>query len=290
MAGRKSLENEKPIVTLDAFLRTYTDSSHPQANQMKGFLEEKGFLPLTYTSPLFPDLNIFVSAIIWGGSIYEGSCNRPNVILNLDKQTLESLEEGISELELGFNQGRNIKLGKNGAAYARLISQIPGIFFSTGNKVSPDRKAYREVTLPDYLIFLTDNYMYLSHKDKNIARKVIADNLKMLLQNRLYRERRLSSYVKLFENSSNEIVRNFADRVLKMFNTVYPSIGLTEESISVRDSLRNGGTNKRYISTIGFKSDNIINAIRHYNIFDIIFDRKFQPLGKRTSYSNSTHF
>lgn len=276
------LSKQKPLVTIDDFLSTYQDPSHPHAKKMVEFLQSKKLLPLTYVSPLFPELNILISAVAWTGSISESSLKRPKINLSLNEDTVASLEEGIANLGVDLCAGRAIyTLGKNGSAYNRLISRIHGVFYSRGSRNRPDRKSRRQFTLPDYLAFLTDNYSHLHRKNKDIARKVVADNLNVLLQNKMYKDKHasLSYIVNLPENESEESSKALAERVLKMFNTVYPEIGLTE-SISYRPISRKNGTT--YAMHIKFKVKNTLNAIHHYSLFCIKLDRRFQEYGTIT--------
>lgn len=283
--SRVFLKNQEPLVTIDGFLSTYRDSNNFAAQRMKDFLENKSLLPLTYNSPLFPELNILVSAVIWSGSNSETSSHRPRVSLSLDELTTKSLEDGISGLDVTLTPLKDhYTLGQNGSAYTRLISQIPGMFVSRGTKDAPEWKAYHEVTLPDYYTFLMDHYSHIHNEDKRIARKVIVDNLNMLLQTRGPKRKETTLYyrLKLLENISEDVAKSFAKQVLKMFNTVYPKIGLTKDSVQKYETSRKTGD--KYAAVIKFKKEHILNAIEHYDIFIIELNRRFQPLDKRLIY------
>ena len=176
------LAKQSPIVTLEAFLSTYKNPDLPQARESRHFLEAKGLLPLLYTSPLFTEFNKLVSAAIWSGSISYGTSHRPLISLAIDENTLGSLDGTLQTLETTLKWSeKGSNLGEHGNAYSRLASCIPGIFYSSGSQESPDKKARRQVTLPEYYSFLVKHYRYIGGAEKDIARSIIADSLNLFL-------------------------------------------------------------------------------------------------------------
>ena len=279
------LSDKKPIVSLEDFLSTYKNPGRKYDKDNVRFLEAKGLLPLEYTSLLFPQVNFLVSQAMWGGSVSQGTQHRPRVDLSLNEKTLESLRKGIPDLELELIvRGRDYILGKNGSAYARLISRIPGMFFSCGSADNRDLKSRRKFSFPDYLGFLTTNFERLRGHNKNIARKVISDNLRVLLENRASNKGSSPNHfsVKLPHNVSRDSALGLASQIYEMFDAVYPLIGLTPDSVSCY--LINRRNRKQlYSSEINFKVENTKNAVVNYGLFDGVMDRGFQPYGRKVT-------
>lgn len=274
------LDKQKPLVTLEEFLSTYEDKDHPRAASAVEFLESRKLLPLAYNSPLFPDLNILISLALWSGSLLLDSANRPRVNLHLDELVRMSIEDALTDLKVDLTGTNNYySLGNNGSAYSRLISQIRGMPLSQGNRNQVDRKAGKEVTLPEYINFLVEKYSKLHNNDRDIARKILADHTNVLLQTRLRYGSPFHFQVQLFECPSKDSTDELARQVLRLISTVYPRIGLSPSSVA--RWTKAGKKYTRYQPVITLNKQSIINAVQYYHMFRLELTRHFQPYGKR---------
>lgn len=274
------LADQKPIVTLEDFLSTYEDRDHHEAVRAVEFLESKGLLPLKYSSPLFPELNILTSLALWSGSLLLDSGDKPRVILHLNEPVRVSIEDALKALEVDLGTSDYPSLGNHGAAYNRLISQVRGMPLSQGNQNQPDRKAGKELTLPDYINFLAENYSQLHGTDRDIARKVLADYVNILLQTRLRYRSALYFEVQLIECPSEAAADKLVQEVFRLINAIYPKIGLSPPE--PRDIWpKKGKKHTRYQPVIKLNKQNIINATQYYHIFQLELNRHFQHYGKR---------
>lgn len=278
------LEKQPSIVTVDDFLSTYKNPNRAEAKRSLELLTEKGLLPLEYHSELFPQLNILVAGIMWSGSLSKGKVvgRGPAIGLNLDEVSAELINKEISELEIQLKsyEKDNYEIGNNCAAYGRLISQIPGLPASEGSKKRPETGTRMDIKFPDYLSFLIKNYKtQLIKKDRDIARKIILDNINILLQTRLRESRKgLSEYfISLPSRPDKKSAKESGEKVLEMINAVYPDIGLNEDSVRVY--YNKPSTKLIYEPRIRLNVEHMTNAIR-YGLFDVTLNREFSEFGK----------
>ena len=278
--GRFYLSNEKPIVTIEDFVKTYQNHFHFQAKKTSSFLERKGLLPLTYNSDLFLKLNILTSFVIWSGGVHIDKLQRPRICLSLDDITENILKENIENLDIGIiKEKARYSFRRNGSAYSRLISVIPGMFVSKGERHNLDRKAYREVTFPDYLKLLSKNYKYIHHNDKNVARKIIKDNLNVLLLTRFSKRiKGKTGVINLFQSSSRESAKYYCEFALELFNNAYPSLDINNNSINIKERTKRYGKKRKivYKPTIALNEKFILSAVRYYDIFEIGINTNFE--------------
>ncbi|MBI2140591.1 hypothetical protein HYU14_06725 [Candidatus Woesearchaeota archaeon] len=278
------------IVSEADYLATYQHPGHYQAKNSSRFLGQKGLLPLRYGSPLFPQLNILLSACLWSGSISKGSgegVRRHGQFMmgaHLDVPTLESITDATSGLEIDFGpipgRDNNFYVSDNGAAYARLASKIPGVPVSGGTKEHPERKGSHKKIIPDYIWFLADRYRWLTGKDKDIARKILTDFINVLFQTKMGVDSGSYFLIPLFKTETKEEGEEFGKKIVKLISAVYPRIGLSENSVR---SSRWGKGRTSSQTRICFPEEMVWAATKHYGLFDISLNRDFLPLGKKLS-------
>ncbi|MBI2139011.1 hypothetical protein HYU13_05450 [Candidatus Woesearchaeota archaeon] len=280
------------IVSKADYFETYQRPGHYQAEKSSRFLEQKGLLPLRYGSSLFPQLNILLSACLWSGSISNGSGAGVRTYgqfvmgAHLDASTLESITQATLGLEIDFGPipGRNdnFYVSGNGAAYARLVSKIPGVPVSGGTKEHPERKDDFKEIIPDYIWLLADRYRWLTGKDKDIARKILTDFINVLFQTKMGGDSGSYFLIPLFKTKNKEEGEGFGKNIVRVISTVYPRIGLSENS--VRSSRWGKDGNMGFQIRICFPEEMVWAATKNYGLFDISLNRDFQPLGQNLSY------
>ncbi len=256
------LEKQEDLVSLEKFVGKYNKPKHKKARESIDFLQEKGLLPLKYTSLLFREFNLLVSSVVWGGglSLNSGYWNRPIGVICTSEEIFEPIRERIRPLEIEFkiSKLRHYAFSEHGAAYLRLISCLDGIKFS--------KKSLDAFTLPSYLHFLSDNYSSICYEEKVISRIVLSDHLAVLLQNRASKMLSGENYrLALPKSNSFENSRSLGLTVVSFFETLYPKIGLDKNSVSPSfgSSL---GFDSPYIT---FNRRHVFNAIEHYGLFHI---------------------
>ena len=278
--GRFYLSNEKPIVTIEDFVKTYQNPFHFQAKKTSSFLQRKGLLPLTYNSDLFLKLNILTSFVIWSGGVHIDKFQRPRICLSLDDITENILKENTENLDVEMiKEKARYSFRRNGSPYSRLISVIPGMFISKGDRYNFDRKAYREVTFPDYLKLLSKNFKYIHHNDKNIAKKIIRDNLNVLLLTRFSKHiKGRTGVINLFQSSSKESAKYYCEFALELFNNAYPSLGIDNDSIKIIERTKKYGKRRQivYKPRIALNEKFILSAVKYSDIFEIRINTNFE--------------
>lgn len=276
--ARISLAKKPPIVTKEDYLSTYTNPEDFRARKGADFLEKKGLLPLEYTSELFPQINLIVAGLMWSGSFSDCvETKTPQLNLNLRNDLSEQLNEEISELETKIVANRldYYHLSKNGAAYSRLISKIPGMMITNG-KAKRETKTSLEFRFPEYFDFIVDRYDQLA--DKRYAKKILSDNVVMLLLTRLKSSDRTKNYgISLPMRKDKKTALELAADVMKVINKTYPAIGLDEESLGAYKT-----STGDYGPVINLRFDHMFNAFKFYNLFTIELNRNLAECGKRT--------
>lgn len=274
------LAERESLVTIDDFLDTYLNPYSPHAKNAVNFLAGQGVLPLTYTNPKLQDLNILVAWLFWSGAItsnYKASMNVP--------PEYHGGIEGIAKnLDFGFRQeiGNTLTFSERGYQYARLLTKL-GIPLSSGSREDYDKKTKHAIDLPEYVIFLANHYPNFRREDKVAVKRILADQCKVLMWSRGRWNKGRMYIIPLIANKvvavdpessisqSQQNVENLAQQVLKMFNAVFPRIGLDYSSVHIYYNK----SQKNHFASISFRQENVFNAMG-YGLFEITVNRQYR--------------
>ncbi|MCH8004119.1 MAG: hypothetical protein IH934_05825 [Nanoarchaeota archaeon] len=269
MPHRLYLKNQPPLVTIDDFADTYKDTDSMGYNRASTFLLSKVLLPLTYKSELFPELNIMISSLIWSGSVSSNYKHPPTASLSLDQMVMNLVEPSLSKLECGIREGANAyHLAENGAAYARLLTVVPGLFVSKGVGDKQERKGNMNFTIPDYYNFILTYHRNIMYEDKDLVDGLLRDHLRIFFAARSSWDGILSFESRLFSYASEEQALSDADMMLSMIRTAYPKMEMPDSAKRFKEI----GPYKDYpyklhSTSIRFTEREIINGFRHYGLF-----------------------
>lgn len=272
------LTKQEPLVTIDDFVNTYENQQHDEANKAVEFLETKGVLPLTYTNPLLPDMNIILAWLFWSGFVsdYKG-------MIHAKMGHHRGIEEVAERLELELKPSKeyetHLMFSTHGAWYARVFNVL-GIHNSDGTREDVDRQVKRVTHLPNYVRFLASNHRYLHGADREIANKILIDQCKVALLSK-YSDSGTTPKLKLFKNNERKSIEIFSKEILRLFNSIYPKIGLDGNSVHIYQ--RKGNL---WDGEIFFTMRDIFNSVEFYPLFNmsISINPSYHEMGRRPTY------
>ena len=255
---RVHLDEQEPIVSIDDFVSTYSNPTDSRCEAAVGHLAIRGALPLRFDSPALEDLNILAAWLMWSGSI---SGYQSGIHLD-DAKFKKGIREIGKRLGLPFKDTGNFLIfGKNAAPYSRII-HLMGIYNSRGTRECRDTKANNPIELPEYVQFLAKNYKYMAGEDKCTARKILIDQCRVLLYSKLVWS---GTYeINMIANKSKQKTRKLARQVIKMFNAVYPRLGLSNRLIGTKY----GKERKNHTAIIRMGLDIVAKGAVPYGLFN----------------------